>query len=119
MSARQDDSQPSAVGALLGGLQATQVTRQIVNLAAAAGLNPHLDPAGTRRGRYRVIVDSGGRHDCLFGVIDVGAGTGRILRAYLIHGSTGVERRYDTVAGIRTVIKSWAALHAGRRTPPR
>jgi hypothetical protein len=101
-------------GALLGtggaGLRATLATRQIINLAAAAGLNPTLDGSGVRRGSYRVTVDSGGRRDCLFGGIDVGARTGRILRAYLTHGHWGQERRYDHVAEVRAVIKSWAAI---------
>ena len=61
------------------------------------------------------LPDSGGRRDCLFGGIDVGARTGRILRAYLTHGNWGEEQRYDRVADIRTVLKSWAALQRDRR----
>lgn len=60
------------------------------------------------------MIDSGGRRDCLFDGIDVGARTGRILRAHLTHGSWGQERRYDSVAEIRTVITSWAALQRAR-----
>ncbi len=108
----------SAADGLLGtgpaARRATQVTRQIINLASEAGLNPCLDPSGVRRGSYRIMVDSGGRRDCLFGGIDVGARTGRILRAHLTHGSWGQERRYNHVAEIRTVITSWAALQRAR-----
>ena len=104
----------SAAGAVLGGRPATRATRQIIDLAHKAGLNPYLDPSGVRHGAYRVMVDSGGRRDCLFGGIDIGARTGRILHAYLTHGSWGEEQRYDRVAEIRTVIKSWAALQRAR-----
>jgi hypothetical protein len=108
----------SAAGELLGtgpaALRATRVTRQIIDLAAGAGLDPCLDPSGVRHGAYRVMVDSDGRRDCLFGGIDVGARTGRILRAYLTHGGWGQERRYGSVAQIRVVIRSWAALQRAR-----
>jgi hypothetical protein len=100
-----------------GGPPATRVTRQVIALALAAGLNPRLDTAAPRHGRYRVIVDSGGRRDCLFGAIYIGARTGRIRHAHLTHGRWGQERRYDTVAEIRAVIQSWAALRCG--TPGR
>lgn len=96
---------------VLGGRPATRATRQVIALADRAGLRPHPDPSPPRHGRYRVLVDSGGRRDCLFGAIYIGARTGRILRAWLTHGSQGQERRYDTVADIRAVIRSWAALH--------
>lgn len=102
------------VDAILGtgpdALPATLATRQVLRLAVDAGLKPELR-SGTYRGSYRVIVDSGGRRDCLFGGIDIGAGTGRILRAYLTHGHWGEERRYDHVADIRAVLKSWLALN--------
>jgi hypothetical protein len=112
---------PTPADRLLGtGLtahQATQVTRQIINLASEARLNPRLDPSGVRHGSYRIMVDSGGRRDCLFGGINVGARTGRILHAHLTHGIGGEERRYGSVAEIRTVIKSWAALQRGQLRP--
>jgi len=108
----------SAADGLLGtgpaAVPATRVTRQIINLAAEAGLKPYLDPSGVRRGSYRIMVDSGGRRDCLFGGIDVGARTGRVLHAHLTHGSWGQERRYDSVAVIRAVLQSWAALQRAR-----
>ncbi|MGH3190388.1 MAG: hypothetical protein ACRDOL_24595 [Streptosporangiaceae bacterium] len=111
----------SAAGALLGtgpaARRATRITRQIIDLAFEAGLNPILDPAGVRHGSYRIMIDSGGRRDCLFGGIDVGARTGRILRAHLTHGSWGEERRYDSVAEIRTILGSWAALRRGKHRP--
>jgi hypothetical protein len=91
-----------------GSHPATRVTQQILGSAESAGLRPWLS-AGSRPGSYRVMVDAGGR-DGLFGCIDIGARTGRILRAYLTHGNHGTERRYETVAEIRTVIQSWAAV---------
>ncbi len=109
----------SSADGVLGGRPATQVTRQIINLAFEAGLNPYLDPSGVRQGSYRIMVDSGGRRDCLFGGIDVGARTGRILHAHLTHGSWGEERRYDRVAEIRAFLKSWAALQRGGCDRPR
>ena len=104
----------TSADAVLDGRPASRVTRQVIDLAAKAGLNPDPDPCGVRRGSYRIFLDSGGRRDCLFGGIDVGARTGRILRAYLTHGSWGEEQRYDRVADIRTVLKSWAALANAR-----
>jgi hypothetical protein len=111
----------SAADGLLGtgppAVRATPVTRQIIDLAFEAGLSPALDPAAVRRGAYTVVVDSGGRGDCLFGGIAIGARTGRILHAHLTHGRWGQERRYDRVAEIRAVIKSWAALQRTVRMP--
>ncbi len=108
----------SAADRLLGtgpaAVRATRVTRQIINLASEVGLNPTLDPAAVRHGAYTVIVDSGGRRDCLFGGIAIGARTGRILHAHLTHGHWGEERRYDRVADVRAVIKSWAVLQHAR-----
>jgi hypothetical protein len=100
-------------------LAATLVTRQIIGLAFEAGLRPCVAPPGPRAGSYRVIVDSGGRADCLFGGIDIGARAGRILRAYFTQGDGGAERRYDQVAEIRSVIRSWAAARqaAGQGRP--
>ena len=95
----------------LDNYTATSVTRQIVALAKAAGLRPKIEPE--RRRSYRIVVDAPGT-DGLFGAVTVGAETGRILYAHLTHGNDGQERRYDAVAEIRSVFKSWAAL---RRIP--
>ena len=126
-SIRTGQQARALAGELLGtgpaARAATLVTRQIIGLAFEAGLRPCLAAPGPRKGSYRVIVDSGGRADCLFGGIDVGARTGRILRAYLTRGSGGVERRYDQVAEIRAAIKSWAsarqAAERGQGAPGR
>lgn len=96
---------------VLAGRHATLATRQVTAHAIRAGLKPQ--PEGVTRGSYRIVVDAGGR-DGLFGCIYVGARTGRILRAFLMHGNNGVERRHDDVAEIRTVITSWYALTKGR-----
>lgn len=94
---------------LLSGRAATLVTRQLIARAILAGLRPELHPDGIYRGSYRIVVNAAGR-DGLFGSIYVSAVTGRVLRAFLMHGNQGVERRHDTVSEIRAVIKSWAAL---------
>lgn len=104
----------AAIDAVLVGMPATRVTRQVIRLAIKGGLNPELDPSGVRRGSYRIFVDSGGRRDCLFGAIDAGGRSGRILRAHLTHGHWGQGRWYGSVAEIRTVLKSWVALQNPR-----
>lgn len=96
------------MSASLSGHAATSVTRRIVALAESAGLRPNVEPA--YRGAYRIIVNAPGQ-DGLFGGIAVGARTGRILHAHLTHGNWGEEKRYGTVADIRRVFKSWAALN--------
>lgn len=95
----------------LDNYTATAVTRQIVALARAACLRPEIDPSGAWRNAYRVIIDAPGV-DGLFGAITIGSRTGRILYAHLTYGNSGEEKRYETVAEIRAVFKSWAALHA-------
>ena len=94
---------------ILDGYAATTVTAQIIDLADRAGLRPRIDRYGVRHGIYRVMINAPGR-DGLFGAIYVGAKTGRILRANLTHGNAGQEKRYNGVAEVRAVIKSWAAL---------
>jgi hypothetical protein len=101
----------------LDNYTATAVTRQIVALAHVACLRPEIDPSGVSRGTYRVIINAAGT-DGLFGAITIGARTGRILHAHLTHGNWGEEKRYDAVAEIRTVFKSWAALQRTGRPLP-
>jgi hypothetical protein len=101
---------------LLAGYPATAVTVQLVGLAVEGGLRPQADPR-RRRGLYRVFVNGPGR-DALFGCIDISETTGRAVRAYLTHGNDGVERRYESVAGIRAVLASWAAIQRERNTHP-
>lgn len=97
---------------VLDGFPATSVTRRIVDLAAEGGLRPDPRPE-SRRGLYRVMVNGEGR-DALFGCIDVSERTGRIVRAFLTHGNDGVERKHETVAEIRAVLSSWAAVQRTR-----
>jgi len=92
-----------------GGYATTAVTRQVIALAGSVGLHPSLDLSGIRHGAYRVTVNAPGR-DGLFGSISIGARTGRILHAHLTHGNWGEEKRYGTVAEVRAIIKSWAAV---------
>jgi hypothetical protein len=100
---------PGPAGAILAGVRATVVTRQIVALAEAGGLRPHVDEAGPRQGRVSIILNGPGR-DAIFGAIYVGEKTGRILHAMLTHGNGGEEKRYDNVADIRRVLTSWLAI---------
>jgi hypothetical protein len=112
--ARASDRLYRESGAIvLDGHRSTAVTRQLVALAVAGGLRPYVDPRGLRNGLYRVQLDSGGRRDCLFGCLDVSERKGRAVRAYLMHGRLGDERRYESVAEIRQVLASWVALRRG------
>jgi hypothetical protein len=90
-----------------GAVRATQVTRQVIALAFEAGLRPELDPQ-PYHGANRIFLDSRSGDDCLYGRLDIGASTGSILRAHLTRGRWGEEFRYEHVAEIRDVIKSWA-----------
>ncbi len=101
---------PAPADAILAGIKATAVTRQVVALAAAGGLRPQVDGAGPRQGRVRIILNGPGR-DAIFGAIYVGRKTGRILHAILTHGNGGEEKRYDSVADIRGVLTAWLTLY--------
>lgn len=95
----------------LGQIPLTRAARQVLDLAEGCGLRPRVGqggPGGRGRGRTSVWVDSGMRSG-LFGTILIGR-NGRIVRAFLIHGNHGVERRYEGTAEVRTVISSWAAV---------
>ncbi len=87
------------------------VTRQIIELATAAGLNPHFDEDGERgrNGVARLIVN-GDRADSLFGAIYIKAG--RVLYANLTHGNWGEQKRYKGATAVRDVIKSWLIVTA-------
>jgi hypothetical protein len=102
--------EPGSADVILAGVRTTTVTRQVVALAAAGGLQPRVDGPGPRQGRVRIIVNGPGP-DAIFGAIYVGAQTGRILHAVLTHGNSGQEKRYDTIADLRAVLTSWLALH--------
>ncbi len=112
--ARPQPSSGAPATTVLAGVRATAATRQVVALAAAGRLRPHLDGTVPTRGRVRIVVNGPGQ-DALFGAIYVGAQTGRVLHAVLTHGNNGQEKRYDGVASIRAVLKSWLAQHHGTR----
>ncbi len=101
---------PAPADAILAGVRATAVTRQVVALAATGGLRPRVDGAEARPGRVRIILNGPGR-DAIFGAIYVGRKTGRILHAILTHGNGGEEKRYDSVADIRGVLTAWLTLY--------
>ena len=96
----------------LGDITTTAVTRRLIALAEASGLRPAAE-AADRHGRVAVILNGEGR-DALFGVIYLSAKHGTVIRAYLTHGNSGVERKHEKVAEIRTVLKSWAAIQRTR-----
>jgi hypothetical protein len=51
----------------------------------------------------------------LFGVIYIGAKTGRILHAMLTYGNSGPEKRYNGTAAIRATLAAWRSTqHAAR-----
>lgn len=97
--------------AILAGIPATAPTRQIIALAEAGGLRPHVD--GSQHGAARIVVIGPGRN-ALFGAIYVSTTTGRVLRAVLTHGNWGQEKRYDGVAAVRAVLTSWLAATSRR-----
>lgn len=95
----------------LDTMTATTVTRQLIALADAGGLHPHV--YGARNRLVEIALDGHGA-DGLFGVLYVSAKNGNTVRAHLTHGNHGEGRCYGKVAEIRTVLKSWAAIHRDR-----
>lgn len=101
----------------LDRLPLTRPTRVILGLADGCGLRPHVGPDGPDgygRGRTAVAIDSGMRNG-LFGTIVIDRNA-RILRAFLLHGNWGQERRYEGAEAVHTVIKSWAAVNRSMRS---
>lgn len=97
------------VSGVLGAYRATSVTRQMIALAVEGELRPHIIDRETRRGLYRVMLNGEGT-DALFGALHVSARNGNIVRASLTHGNWGTAERFEKVADIRRVLKSWAAV---------
>lgn len=98
---------PAVTGADLG-----TTARQLMKLAGDARLRPHVDPAPDEHGRISLVLNGEGP-ESMFGVIYVSARTGQVLCAYLTPGNSGRERRYDSVAGIRAVLKAQPRATAG------
>lgn len=90
----------------LPGVTMTTVTRNVLTLAASAGLRPH---RGTSTGNGRVSVNLNGPHpESMFGVVYISVQSGAILASYLVPGNGNAETRYDGAARTRTAIRVWA-----------
>lgn len=81
----------------------TTATNQIVALAEKAKLHPTWQPA--YRGVTTITLNGEGAGG-VFGVIQVGARSGRILRGELIYGTDGPRRRYVGAVAVRTALKA-------------
>jgi hypothetical protein len=105
-----------ALAAVLDGIGATVVVRRLVALAEDGGLRPHADPEPDGHGRIAVVLDGPGC-DSLFGVIYLSPRRGTVIRAFLMNGNDGVERRLESVAGIRAALKPAAGACLATRQP--
>lgn len=81
----------------------TAVTTQIIELATRKGLRPQV------REPYRNIVevtlDAGGEFGT-FGLIEVGARTGRVLRSRIRLGNNGIRRSAEGAVAVRRMLRS-------------
>src|SRR5690606_22922307 len=68
----------------------TAYTVGVIRLAEKEGLRP--SDGGTYRGVRRIVLNAGGQHGT-FGTLHIGARSGNVLRAELIHGNGGTPRR--------------------------
>jgi hypothetical protein len=84
---------------------ATTVTEQIMKLAEQAGLRP------IWRGRYggirEILLNAPGEAG-VFGVIEVGARSGKVLRATLHYGNGGRTQKLTGAVEVRAVLKELA-----------
>lgn len=99
------------LGPELSGLTMTRATRAILALAVRGGTRPHLGGDGARpdrHGRVLVYLNAPG-YDGLFGGIYLSARSGKVIRAYLMHGNNGTEHCYTGAAQVRPVLAAWAA----------
>ncbi|MFC7887236.1 hypothetical protein ACFUVV_35870 [Streptomyces sp. NPDC057376] len=81
----------------------TPYTVGIIRLAESKGLRAA--DGGTYRGVRRITLNAGGKHGT-FGTIQVGKASGRALRAELIHGNGGIERRAQDATAVRALVKN-------------
>lgn len=84
----------------------TIVTDQIVKLAEQAGLRPTWQDA--YRGSRALHLNGEGQASP-FGVIVVGANSGRVLRAEITYGNGGTVRRYRGARQVQAALKAIAA----------
>lgn len=82
------------------------VTERITRDAIAAGLRPHTG-VQVVRGARELIVNGEGR-DATFGVVRIGARTGRVLCAYLTHGNSAREFRVDGSVEVARIFRVMA-----------
>ena len=100
----------------LDGIPATAATRQIIQLAAGAGLRPRPAPAQDPDGPARIILgDDAGTAPS--GVIAIGRQSGRILAADLTPAGGGDRQHYTSTARIRDALTAWAAQLASQPAP--
>ncbi len=83
------------------GVVMTRVTAQVVALAARLGLDPQVRDA--YRGAVEVHINGHGA-DSPFGMITVGARSGRILRASIRYGNNGANRTYTGAVEVRQAL---------------
>ncbi|MEV7929660.1 hypothetical protein [Kitasatospora sp. NPDC088779] len=85
---------------------ATRVTQQVIALAAQAGLHP--TRSKRYRGTWRVYLDAKAGTQSLCGTITVGARSGRILRAQLVHDGGAKVADYTGTAAVRRALAVYA-----------
>uniref|UniRef100_UPI003F497DB8 hypothetical protein n=1 Tax=Pseudonocardia sp. CA-138482 TaxID=3240023 RepID=UPI003F497DB8 len=66
----------------------TATVARIARLAMDAGLNPYTR-LGVHRGGLEMLLDARDGEDSAFGVVVIGARTGRVLRGFIQYGNEG------------------------------
>ena len=99
--------------AYLGKLPKTRFTAQVVRTAALAGLNPHISFA-PYQGIYEIVLDAKKGPGSAFGVIRVGARSGRILRIVLFADNSDDGVRAAGPRACRTTLDDFV-FHTGLR----
>ncbi len=105
----------------LTGVTTTSATRNVIALLGKAGLNPHFGPDGSKpfKGAVQLMFDEGGVNG-LYGVLYVGARSGKILRASLYSGNGDRHgQRHVGYLSVRRAFSSFLAIKRACRNAAR
>lgn len=83
----------------------TTATQQLLRLAEEAGLHPTV--GAPYSGSIEVSLDEQAGPDSTFGVVYVGASTGKVLRAALVHGGGRRKERFKGLLETRRALVAY------------
>jgi hypothetical protein len=113
----RDYRHDTAKGIDLSQVTTTPATVRIIALMSQAGLDPHFGSAvpTPHKGSIEIIFDEGGENG-VFGVMSIGATSGRILRTVIHHGNHADPQELDGYRGIHRALVSLQRARAGHPT---